>query len=149
MKTKKQQGIRAGAPPPSVAAPPRSRRGRMLLVVSALGLCAATWAFFEFVVWNKLPSALVGKWVVMEGPDEGGTVDFYRNGTMVAVVNNRGLKGIMKARIRVEGKNIHVTTTHQLTGAEGTRVQTIRVLDAQYLVLEDERGVSVKLERAN
>jgi hypothetical protein len=118
-----------------------------------LGLClllaaGGTWAFFEFVIWNKVPSELVGKWVVMEGPDEGGTIDFYRKGTMVAKVNQGGFEGIIYAAIRVEDKKIHVTTRHQKTGEEGTRVQTIRTLEANRLVLEDERGTSIMLQRA-
>jgi uncharacterized protein (TIGR03066 family) len=110
---------------------------------------AGTWAVLERVVWARVPSELVGKWVVTDGPDEGGTVDFYRNGTMVAKVNNGGFEGIIEAKICVEGKKIHVTTRHRQTGEEGTRVQTIKVLDATRLVLEDERGMSVNLERAN
>jgi uncharacterized protein (TIGR03066 family) len=142
---------RARTPPGPVGLPPqtRSRRGTLILVLCALLLGGGTWAFFEYVVWATTPAELVGKWVVTDGPDEGGTVDFYRNGTMVAKVNNRGMEGIIEARIRVEDKKIHVTTRHQQTGAEGTRVQTIKVLDGSHLVLEDERGVSIRLERAD
>ena len=121
-----------------------------------LALVLATggfWALMEFVVWNKvlwgeMPGELVGKWVVTEGPDEGGTIDFYRDGTMRAVVNLQGKTGIVNARIRVEDKKIHATVTNQLTGEEGTRVQTIKVLSNERLVLEDERGNSIKLKRA-
>jgi hypothetical protein len=149
MKTKrKQEGIQAGARPLSIAAPPRSRRGRILLVASALGLCTATWAFFEFVVWNRLPPELVGKWVVVEGPQEGATFDFFRNGTMTGRINLGGNEGIINARVRVEGKNIYSTTRHPETGQEDTVVQIIRRLTATELVVEDERGKLLKMERA-
>jgi hypothetical protein len=147
MKTKKQQGIRAGAPPLSVAAPPRSRRGRVLLVVSALGLCAATWAFFEFVVWNRLPADLVGKWVVAEGPLEGDHFDIFRSGTMIGKVNQGGFEGIITATIRLDGKRIYSTTRHPQTGQEKTTVQIIRTLTPTELVLEDEQGKLLKMER--
>jgi len=111
------------------------------------------WALMELVVWNKvlwgeLPGELMGKWVVTEGPDEGGTIDFYRSGAMRAVVNLQGKTGIVDATIRVEDKKIHATLTNQDTGEKGTRVQTIRVLTRDRLVLEDERGNSIKLRRA-
>jgi uncharacterized protein (TIGR03066 family) len=133
--------------PPAASA----RSSAMRWAVLAIGLflaAGATWAFFEYVVWATTPSELVGKWVVTEGPDQGGTVDFYRNGTMVAKVNHQGREGIIEARIRVEDKKLYVTTTHQQTGAVGTRVQTIKLLDDSRLVLEDERGMSVKMARA-
>ena len=135
--------------PPALAATGISPKRWAFLGLSLIVAAGVTWAIFEYVVWATTPSELVGKWVVMEGPDEGGTVDFYRNGTMVAKVNDRGRTGIIEARIRVEGKKIHVTTKHQQTGELGTRVQTIKVLDDYRLVLEDERGMSVRMERAD
>jgi hypothetical protein len=128
----------------------------MRWIVLGLGLILATigsWALMEFVVWNKvlwgeLPGELMGKWVVTEGPDEGGTIDFYRNGTMVAVVNLQGKTGVVNARIRVEDKKIHATVTNRDTGEEGTRVQTIKILTNQRLVLEDERGNPIRLKKA-
>jgi uncharacterized protein (TIGR03066 family) len=120
---------------------------------TVLGLClvlagGGTWALFEFVIWNEIPSELAGKWVVLEGPDEGATVDFYRKGSMVATQNHEGIVHIIDAKVRLEGKMLHVTTRHQTTGAEATRVQTITTLEANRLVMEDGRGNSIKLERA-
>ena len=138
----------------SPSAPPTASAGTSNLRWMAIGFgvlitAGATWAFFEYYVWATTPSELVGKWVVTEGPDKGGTVDFYRNGTMVAKVNNKGMEGIIEAKIRVEDNKIHVTTRHQQTGELGTRVQTIKVLDAHRLVLQDERGMTIKMERAD
>jgi uncharacterized protein (TIGR03066 family) len=118
-----------------------------------LALCllltfGGTWAVFELVVWNKVPPELVGKWVVTEGPDEGGTIDFYRGGTMIAKVNLDGKLGVIDAKVQVEGKKIIATLTNKFTGEQGTRIQTIKVLDSKRLVLEDERGMQIKLERA-
>lgn len=137
-------------PPQSIANPDASSRWKHRI---GLGLClflaaGGTWAVLEFVVWNKLPPELIGKWVVMDGPDEGGTVDFHRNGTMVAKVNNRGMEGIIEAEVRVEDNKIHVTTRNRETGERGTRIQTIKISNGNRLILQDERGVSIKLERA-
>lgn len=146
---KKQTGIKAGAPKPSsTSSTPLPIRRWAILGLLLLVAGAGTWAVFEFFIWSTVPPELVGKWVVTEGPDEGGTIDFYRNGTMVAVVNLGGKKGIVDARVRVEGKKIYATVRHQQTGEEGTRIQTIKVLQADRLVLEDEKGNSINLERA-
>ena len=121
----------------------------MALVV--LVTFGGTWAFFELVVWAGVPPELVGKWVVKEGPDTGSTIDFSRGGTMVSRIKNPELQGIfeIEAQIRVRGKRIICTFRNQETGEEGTRVQVIKSLDATHLVLEDEQGRSVKLDRAD
>ena len=151
MKLKQQIHARKQARTGRSQAPVKASWKRpLLLALTALLVGGATWAFCEFVLWNKVPSELVGKWVVNQGPDKGSTIDFSRNGTMITKINNVKLEGIfeIEARIRVQGKKIHCTIRNQETGEEGTRVQTIKALDETHLVLEDERGMSVKLERA-
>ncbi len=147
-KTRRKDGNEAQTARPTEPAQSFSRRHRLLLAILALAVGGATWAVFEFVVWNKLPAELVGKWVVVEGPQEGATFDFYRSGTMVGVINVRGKEGHINARIRVEGTKIYSTTRHPKTGEQMTRVQVIRVLTAKELVLQDEQGQILKMERA-
>lgn len=117
----------------------------------ALFLFAAVgaWAAFEFVVWNRVPSALVDKWVVVGGPDDGAMIDIYRNGTMVTTVNKGPDEATMTATIRVDGEKLTVMSRNLRTGEIGTRVQTFKLLDETRLVLQDERGVSIRLERAS
>ena len=128
--------------------PTTSWTRRVLLGAMLIVVAAGVWGLFEFVIWNNIPAELVGKWEIMEGPDEGGTVDFYRNGSMVAHVNRAGMLGITEARIRVDEKKIHVTTRRRETGEELTRVQTIKLLEGDRLVLQDEKGNLLKLRRA-
>jgi hypothetical protein len=126
-------------------------RGKWLIVVSALvGVVAfvGTWAFFELVVWARVPPELVGKWVVREGPQEGATFDFYRGGTMVGRVNAGGNEAIVNARIRVEDKTIYSTTTNPHTGRDDTMALKIRALTARELVVEDQQRQLLKMERA-
>jgi hypothetical protein len=150
IKAKQQRGQAQGVPRPTAVPEPRSSVKRWAVLALCLLLAGGgTWAFFEFVVWNRVPAELVGKWVVTEGPDEGGTIDFYRGGTMVAHVNLGGNLGIIEAKIRVEDRKIIATLRNQQTGAVGTRVQTIKVQEGKRLVLEDERGNLIKLERAD
>lgn len=123
--------------------------GRPLVILLALGAFAGTWALLELVIWNKVPSELVGKWVIVDtGPQKGATFDFSRGGTMVGTVNVRGEAHLIKAKIRVEGKNIFSTTHHPKTGDEKTTVLVIRTLTATELVVEDEQGMLMKMERA-
>ncbi len=147
-KSNKQMRRAAQTPQPAKTAGGNAR-GWIFLGLGLVLAAGGTWAFFEYVVWNTVPRELVGKWVVTEGPDEGGTIDFFRGGTMVARVNLQGKLGIIEAKIRVEDGKIIATLKNQLTGELGTRVQTIKVLDAKRLVLQDERGNLIKLERAD
>jgi hypothetical protein len=121
---------------------------RLFLGALMLLTAGGVWVFFEFVVWNRVPSELVGKWVVVGGPQDGATFDFFRNGTMEGNVNFRETNKPFYAVIRVEGKNIYTTTNHPLTGMEDTQVKVIRTLTAKQLVIEDEQGTVTQLERA-
>jgi uncharacterized protein (TIGR03066 family) len=125
-----------------------SRLKWLLLALVALAAFVGTWAFLERVVWARIPPELVGKWVVTEGPQEGATFDFHRNGTMVGKVNADGNEAIVNAQVRVEDKKIYSTTRNPHTGRDDTRVLTIRTLTARELVVEDQQGKVLKMERA-
>ena len=148
MSSKTQKRPQMRTPPPAVAG--RSVVGhRLLLVLLAAGMAAGTWAFLEYVVWNKLPAELVGKWVVVGGEQDGATFDFHRNGTLVGRINVHGKEGIINAGVRVEGKSLHATTTNPNTKMAETRTQTIVTLTDAALVLQDDRGQLLKMERAD
>lgn len=135
--------------PAAPASPGMGWKRPVLLGVAVLLAFAGTWAVFELVIWNKLPAQLVGKWVVMDGPQEGATFDFFRNGTMVGTVNIQGREGIVKATVRVEGDKIFSTTRNPGTGLDDTRVQTIRSLTDIELVVEDGQGKQLRMRRAS
>jgi len=145
-KTKQQRKNKHEKPTPQTP-PGIFRRSYLIMAVGMLAAGVGTWALFEYVIWNPIPSELLGKWIVTEGPDEGGTIDFYRGGTMVAHVNLNGKLGIIEAKVRVEDGKIIATLRNELTGEMGTRVQTIKQLDRWRLVLEDERGNRIYLKR--
>jgi uncharacterized protein (TIGR03066 family) len=133
-------------------APPSAGSGRKMLIAIALLLLAAggTWAFMEFVVWNRLPTDLVGRWEVVQGPPEykDAEFEFYRSGKMVAYVNDRGNVGEIHAYVRIEGDKIYSTTRNE-AGKEHVSVQTIRTLTTQQLVVADEAGRVTKMVRMN
>src|SRR4051812_22792126 len=121
-KRAKKNTLKTANTPVPMGAPPHvtSFRGWFVILFLALAAAGGTWALVEYVIWSRVPPELVGKWVVMEGPDEGGTVDFFCNGTMVAKVNLKGKEGIIEAKVRVKDKKrIYVTTTHEATGEQG------------------------------
>jgi uncharacterized protein (TIGR03066 family) len=119
-----------------------------VLAACLLAAAGGTWAVLEFVIWNTLPPALVGKWVVEQGEQEGATFDFYRNGGMVGRVNVKGREGVIHARVRVEGDTLFSTTRNPYSGQDETRKQTIKTLTAVSLVLEDEQGHVLRMSRA-
>jgi uncharacterized protein (TIGR03066 family) len=133
------------------AAPGRMSWKRQVFLGLCLVLaCGGTWAFAEFVVWNRIPSELVGKWVVTTpGEQEGATFDFYRGGQMVGRVNQGGRLAIVNAAIRVEGNTILSTTRHPQTGVELTVAQKIRTLSPSTLIVEDEKGNVLSMARAD
>jgi hypothetical protein len=130
---------------------PAKRNGLFIALCLVIGLTAfgATWAFAELVLWNKLPGDLVGKWVVEGGEQDGATFDFYRNGSMVGHVNLKGTEGVVQATAVVKDGNLRTTTRNPNTGDQETRSQKIVRLDRKQLILQDERGIRLRLARAD
>jgi uncharacterized protein (TIGR03066 family) len=120
-----------------------------VLILGLLLAAGGTWAVFEFVIWSKVPSALLGKWVVEGGEQDGANFDFFRDGTMVGRVNLRGSEGIIKARVRVEGDKLILITQNSQTGQTVLRTQRIRTLTRTELVLEDGKGQLTRMSRAD
>ncbi|MBI3407223.1 MAG: hypothetical protein HY040_02560 [Planctomycetes bacterium] len=123
---------------------------RIILILALLLAGGGTWAFFEFVLWNKIPSDLVGKWEVVDGPREyaGATLEFFRQGKLVVRVNRGGDLGIIDATIRVAGKKIFSTTQRPTTGETSTSAFVILTLTDRELIVEDEQGNPMKMRRA-
>jgi hypothetical protein len=152
-----KHSIRSGKPSPTAPAPRKSDqvakvksppRRWPIVALCVIVAGGGTWALCEFVIWNKLPAELVGKWVVEGGPQDGATFDFFRGGTMEAHLNFQGKEGIIKASVAVDGKALLTTTRNPNTGQNETRSSIIRELTARSLVLEDEQGAVYRMVRA-
>jgi len=126
-----------------------SKSHRWVLVAVVLLSGGGAWAFAEFVLWNKLPSELVGKWVVEGGEQDGATFDFTRSGNMVGRINVKGNEHFILAKVDVEEKRLLATTENPNTGARETRTQTIVRLTRTQLILRDERGNDLRMVRAD
>jgi uncharacterized protein (TIGR03066 family) len=145
-KTKKQPQAASPAPVPLCAQ--ASKKHWALLALCLVVACGGTWAIMEYYVWNRLPSALVGKWVIVGGDQDGATFDFYPNGTMIGNVNVNGNEHRIDAQVAVEENSLFITTKHPKTGQVDTRTQTIKTLNAKELVLQDEKKNVFRMERA-
>jgi hypothetical protein len=121
----------------------------LLAALCVLVAAGTTWALLEFVIWARVPGALVGKWVVEGGEQDGATFDFFRGGTMLGHINLQGREGIIEARVRVQDGTLLSTTQNPNTGRDETRAQKIRSLTARELVLEDDRGHTLRMTRAD
>jgi uncharacterized protein (TIGR03066 family) len=148
-KIMRQTGIKPGQKRPASAAANRSGLRIGVLAATLLLAGCGSWVFAEFVLWNKLPSELVGKWVVEGGEQDGATFDFYRGGTMVGRVNLNGREGVINARVEIQDDRLRATTKNPNTGAMETRTQKIVQLTRARLVLRDERGNVLYMTRAD
>ena len=138
------------APPLRLPQTPRSSPLRWFVLGLGLLLAAGgSWAFAEFVVWNRLPGELVGTWEVVQGPPEykEAVFEFYRSGKMVGHLNDKGNLRVMNAVVRVEEDKLIITTRQPSTGEEHVSVQTIRKVSDRELVVADEGGRIMKMVR--
>ena len=123
---------------------------RWLIVgVAVLVTASASWAVLEFVVWNRLPDSLVGRWEVVEGPSEYKEAEFsfYRGGKLIVEQspNIVGSAGLMLAQGASAG--CQSASDPSYTGQAQVRLQTFLSalgLDAQ----TNELGQRVRELRA-
>jgi len=108
----------------------------------------ATFVLFDHFILSKVPRVMLGKWVVTEGEMEGATIEFFRNGTMLAKMDVNGKEGIINAKVRADENTVWSTTTNPMSGREQTDAQTIISLTDTQFVLEDKKGTVMKMERA-
>jgi hypothetical protein len=118
----------------------------LALIVCLLFAGIGTWGVLAFFVWENMPLALVGKWEVQDGPMQGGTFEFARDGTLeIRVKDGKQIK----AHARVDGKTLVQTTQDPVSLREETRSKsTIQELTPTTLVLELERGAVLRMARA-
>jgi uncharacterized protein (TIGR03066 family) len=127
---------------------PRSRLLHWTAALLCMAIAAtATFLVFENFVLSKVPRAMLGKWVVTEGEMEGATLEFFRDGTMLAKVDVNGKEGVINAKVRADDNTVWSTTTSLMTGREVTDTQTIISLTDTEFVLEDKKGTLIKMER--
>jgi uncharacterized protein (TIGR03066 family) len=169
MKRTSKHSLKAGKPKPppqaalnllsKTAKPPSSQPNtgsadkwsfkRMVLFSLCVVLAGGvTWAAFEFVIWRKVPTELVGKWVVEGGSQDGATFDFSRRGGLESHLNKGGNDQILEGRVTVVDKTMSITTRNPYTGQNDTKTCQIRELTEKTLVVEFPNGEVFRMARA-
>jgi hypothetical protein len=115
------------------------------LIICLLFAAVGTWRALAIFVWDKLPTALIGKWEVQDGPMKGGTFAFSRNGSVE--IRAPGTNDKINARVAVEGKILLTTTQNPSTRKDETRKSIIQELTENSLILELERGAVLRMAR--
>ena len=144
----KQQRQRNAAQRSRADAAPSSPWRRRLLI---LGLCAAS-AVATFLIVDRfflagMSRAVVGLWGVDGGPQDGATLELFRDGSFRANINDRGKAVPVQGRYAVEGKRITFYTKNPATEKEDPLTKTIEHVDADELRLRDASGEVMKLVR--
>jgi hypothetical protein len=115
-----------------------------------LGLCLALGGLGALAVLDsliKIPPELVGYWEVQEGPQKGGTFEFFRNGTMEVHLQSKKKLVTHKAHVTVRDKALVMANKDPLTREETRSESIIRELTADTLILELEKGDVLKMVR--
>jgi uncharacterized protein (TIGR03066 family) len=125
-----------------------TRRKWIIMVAAAVVVAAALFAVFEFLLPDRIPPELVGRWQVVEGDWAGMTLEFKRNGAMTG--RPLGAQDrLVEGHASVEGKLLWTTTTNPFTGREETGTQKILTLTGTELVTEDSKGTRITMKRIN
>jgi hypothetical protein len=134
---------------PTAAAPASRKAGKFgvprwaWIALALLVVGGGTLAVFEFLIWTKVPPALVGTWEVQHGSLSGGTLTFSRDGTL----QMRHRTADVRWNVSVQDKALVMTTRSAYGPAEQTQRGFIRELTANSLVLELDKGEVLTLVR--
>jgi uncharacterized protein (TIGR03066 family) len=150
-RSRKERSLPLSAEParvPSVQRKP-ARRWRWWLLVAGCFILAgvATYVIAENYLVTRIPEALVGKWRVVGGEQDGVTLEFHRNGSFQARVSRGGKEGAVYARVEVDDKQLHIISADPQTGREEAKTHIIRTLTETEMLLEDPRGVTSRMVR--
>ena len=133
--------------------PRRSRRWFTWLLVLAclVGGYVATCALVEYVIWPRIPSALVGQWRLQDSKQDV-TLEFSRNGAFTARATVAGKEGVVHARAQLDDANekvLHIISVNPQTKEEVKKTHIIRSLTKTELVMEDPTGEVSKFVRVD
>jgi len=116
-------------------------------------LCAAatavgTFAGSEIFYPVRVPAAMQGKWLVVEGKDLNGAVlEFFADGRMSGNVPSAGKEVTISGRVEVSGNRFRVTTAGPAGGVTATEAEEILDLTERRFVVQDAHGEVLIMER--
>jgi uncharacterized protein (TIGR03066 family) len=155
MKTKSPKAKNAGKQGQGDSAPVNAPSPRRLLglkrwvaILLVIGIVTSvSFVAFSFLLPGRIPPELVGQWRVIEGPLEGMTIEFKRDGTMIGRAVIDGKEGEINGTVEVDGDTLHTTTKNPYTGKRETGSQRIVTLTETDLVTQDGKGKPVVMRR--
>jgi hypothetical protein len=121
-------------------------RWASLVLVLTLGAAGSFYVFDRFLL-AKIPTALVGKWGVDGGVQDGATLELNRNGTYRATVNLHGSEGIVTGRLEASAKSLTFISVHSTTGEEKSLRKTVVQIGKEEMTLREPSGEIMKLVR--
>ena len=131
---------------PSKLPPRRSWRWLIVLLVLVV-VAGSTFALFEFVLIARVPSELVGRWQVIDGPFRSMTMEFQRDGTMTGRAAINGEERELEGSASLRGNKLTTTTTNPFTGKRDSATQTVLSLTDTEFVTVDENGTRIVMRR--
>ena len=120
------------------------------LLLSACALFAAgsglaAWDYFRC----KLPPEIVGKWVVEEGPQFGGSFEFFRSGSLVIRLKNNNKEFVHRIHVDLIDKALVTNEPRRADFLHPVSSYVIQELTPNTLILEFEEGEVLRMSRAN
>jgi uncharacterized protein (TIGR03066 family) len=106
-----------------------------------------TYAVGEYLLAPRIPTLMLGKWVVVEGQFQGSTVEFSRDGSMVSNLKKDGAIEKIEGEVSLDGIMLKVTTHDRVTGKKTTDELTILELSDEMLVTQDDGGRVLMMRR--
>src|SRR5438105_115699 len=119
-----------------------------LLSLACVALSAlATYASFEIFLPVRVPVAMRGKWVVVEGKSlDGATLEFFADGRMIGTVPADRETVTIDGQVEIEGNRFRVRTVGPAAGLT-TEAEDILDLSDRRFVLQDSQGEVLILDR--
>jgi hypothetical protein len=106
-----------------------------------------SFVLFEYGLPGKVPDALVGKWLVRGGAQDGVTLEFRHNGAFRALVSRNGQMGVVEGRVEADENALHIFSVNPHTRREELKMHIIKKLTYEEMVLEDPAGICSTLVR--
>ncbi len=140
------------SPRAPVNQPSRPRRWPVWLLAAVCLVVAAgaTYYLVDFVLWPRIPVALVGTWQSKDSQQNVVTLEFWANGHFEARAEVGGQVGVVYGSAVTDPNDdtkLLITSTDRKSGHQITKTHIIHSLTEKELMLEDPMGKVSRLVR--
>ncbi len=144
MKRPHKEPARQVNQPPQEPRTPASASLRKYLFGGLLFVAAVVLGYFV-VTWllrPTLPDSIVGEWRMAGGDIDGTRFSFARDGTFKAKLTVNGKEVEVQAHVEMHDDTLRYTILNPATGKNEIKIQTIKSLTDQEMVVEENRQQS-------